>query len=221
MSSLLHRFGICTEMLLCSIIMLSLLGIPAMLLKNSASASQPVAGSAMREHHPHAAYDALPLSFELNQGQTNQEVRFLARSEGYVLFLTPTEAVMALDNPSAHRKGKENRAAGDATNVFESSHSGARPPRSIVRMKLEGANPEPQVEGLEQLATTSNYFAGSDPANWRTDISTYARVRYAQVYPGIDMVYYGNQHQLEYDFVVSPGADPNRICLLYTSPSPR
>ena len=195
MSSPSHRFGICVEILLCSIIMLSLIGIPAILLTNCASASQPATGSAARQHHPRAAYDALPLSFELNQGQTNQAVRFLARSEGYVLFLTPTEAVMALDNPSAHRKGKENRLA-DAANVFESSHSGARPPRSIVRMKLEGANPEPQVEGLEQLATTSNYFAGSDPAKWQTDISTYARVRYAQVYPGIDMLYYGNQRRL-------------------------
>src|SRR4029079_11177977 len=132
-----------------------------------ASASQPTAGSAVRQHHPPAAYDALPLRFELNQGQTNQAVSFLARSEGYVLFLTPTEAVMALDNPSAHRKGKENRTADDATNVFESNHTRARPPRSIVRMKLEGANPEPQVEGLDQLETSTSYFAGSDPANWR------------------------------------------------------
>src|SRR5215203_629511 len=210
MSSPLHRFGICAEMLLCLIIMLSLIGIP-ILLTNSASASQPAAGSAVRQHHPHAAYDALPLSFEINEGQTNQAVRFLARSEGYVLFLTPTEAVMALDNPSAHRKGKENREAGDGTNFLESSHTRARLPRSIVRMKLEDANPEPQVEGLEQLATTTNYFAGSDPANWRTEISTYARVRYAQVYPGIDMVYYGNQRQLEYDFVIAPGYDPEAI----------
>src|SRR6185295_6200374 len=208
-----HRFGIRKEILLCLIIM-SLIGIPAILRTSHATASHPAAGSAAHQHHPHAAYDALPLSFELNQGQTNQEVRFLARSEGYVLFLTPTEAVMALDNPSAHKKGKENRAAGDATN-FESSHSGARPPRSIVRMKLEGANPDPQVEGLEQLATTSNYFAGSDPAKWQTDISTYARVSYAQVYPGIDMLYYGNQRRLEYDFVITPGSDPEVIQLAF------
>jgi hypothetical protein len=202
-------------MLLCLIIMLSLIGIPVIFLTNCASASQPAAGSAVRQYHPHAAYDALPLSFELNEGQTNQAVKFLARSEGYVLFLTATEAVMALDNPSAHRKGKENREGGDGTNVFDSSHTRARPPRSIVRMKLDGANPEPQVEGLEQLATSTNYFAGSDPANWRTDISTYARVRYAEVYPGIDMVYYGNQRQLEYDFVIAPGANPEVIQIAF------
>ena len=82
-------------------------------------------------------------------------------------------------------------------------------------MKLEGANRTPQVEGLEQLATTSNYFAGSDPASWHTGISTYARVRYAQVYPGIDMVYYGNQRQLEYDFVVAPGFHPEVIQIAF------
>ena len=95
MSSLLHRFGICVEILLCSIIMLSLTGIPVILLTNCASANQSATGGSLHRHHPRAAYDALPLSFELNKGQTNKAVRFLARSEGYVLFLTPTEAVMA------------------------------------------------------------------------------------------------------------------------------
>ena len=215
MSSPSNRFGICVEMLLCSIIKLSLIGVPAILLTSYATAIQPAAGSAARQHHPHAAYDAPPFIFELNRGQTNQAVRFLARSAGYVLFLTPTEAVMALDNPSAHRKGKENREGGEGTNVSDSSHTGARPPRPIVRLKLEGANPEPQVEGLEQLATTSNYFTGSDPAKWQTDIPTYARVRYSQVYPGIDMIYYGNQRQLEYDFVIAPGSNPEVIQIAF------
>ena len=82
-------------------------------------------------------------------------------------------------------------------------------------MKLEGANPAPQIEGLDQLSTTSNYFAGPDPAAWRTNIPNYARVRYAQVYPGIDMVYYGNQRRLEYDFVVAPGSDPETIQIAF------
>src|ERR1051325_793688 len=153
-----------------------------------------------------ANHQSLPLSFELNQGQTHQRVKFLARTEGYVLFLTATEAVMALDNPASHRKGKENRG-----NDLASIEEKARPPRSIVRMKLEGANVASQIDGLEQLPTISNYFAGSDPTEWRTDIPNYARVRYAQVYPGIDMVYYGDQRQLEYDFVVAPGANSELI----------
>jgi len=148
-----------------------------------------------------AVADALPLNFELNQGQTHQRVKFLARSEGYVLFLTSTEAVMALDNPAAHRKGKENLDINEKP----------RPPRSIVRMKLEGANPAPQIEGLDQLTTKSNYFAGADPTAWRTGIPNYARVRYAQVYPGIDMIYYGDARRLEYDFIIAPGSDPEII----------
>lgn len=156
---------------------------------------------------PNLSADALPLNFELNQGQTNQRVKYVARSEGYVLFLTPTEAVMALDNPATHRRGKDDR---------DSSEPKAKPSRSIVRMKLKGANPAPQIEGLDPLTTRSNYFAGSDPGAWRTDIPNYARVRYAQVYPGIDMVYYGNQRRLEYDFIVAPGSDPKIIEIAFS-----
>lgn len=163
----------------------------------------------LRQSEPHSVHNTLPLNFELNQGQTDQRARFVARSNGYVLFLTATEAVMALDNPAAHRKGKENR--GVSANDFESTGKGAMPPRSIVRLKLKGANPAPQIEGLDQLTARSNYFAGSDPTAWRTGIPNFARVRYAQVYPGIDMVYYGEQRRLEHDFIVAPGANPDII----------
>ncbi|HKO96289.1 MAG TPA: SBBP repeat-containing protein [Pyrinomonadaceae bacterium] len=177
---------------------------------------------------PRDAYGALPLSFELNQGQTDGQVKFLARSSGYLLFLTPTEVVMALENPEAHGRGKETREA--RRSVDESGRREQRSiqpdrvvanedeprlPRSIVRMKLVGANPSPLVEGLDQLSTTTNYFAGSDPAEWRTNIPTFNRVRYSEVYPGIDMVYYGDQRRLEYDFVVTPGADPSVIELAF------
>ena len=121
MSSPLHRFAFCAETLLCLIIVLSLIGIPVALLTSCASAKTVPA----RQHHSRTPYESLPLNFELNQGQTNQTVKFLARSEGYVLFLTATEAVMALDNPAAHRKGKENPEASDGTNGFESSHTKA------------------------------------------------------------------------------------------------
>jgi len=158
----------------------------------------------------------LPLSFELNQGQTNDRVKFLARSSGYLLFLTSNEAVMALDNPAAHRKGKENREASSRNDDGRSADSGTRPPRSIIRMKLAGANPAPRIEGLNQLASSSNYFSGPDPAKWRTNIPNYSRVRYAEVYPGIDMVYYGDQRQLEYDFVVAPGAGTDAIQMAFS-----
>jgi hypothetical protein len=118
-----------------------------------------------------------------------------------VLFLTATEVVMALDNPAAHRKGKEN----------QSTEAKTRPPRSIVRWRLEGANRAAQIEGLDQLNTRSNYFAGPDATAWRTNIPNYARVHYSQVYLGIDMVYYGSQRRLEYDFIVAPGSDPEIV----------
>jgi hypothetical protein len=178
----------------------SLFGLPTLLLTTRTPPNVPQYQAT--KFAPPAVNDTLPLNFELNQGQTHQRVRFLARTEGYVLFLTATEAVMALDNPAAHRKSKEN---------LDMRAERARPPRSIVRMKLKGANPEPQVEGLDQLPTRSNYFAGTDPTAWRSNISNYARVRYAQVYPGIDMIYYGNERRLEYDFNVAPGSDPELI----------
>src|SRR5439155_21319611 len=83
----------------------------------------------------------------------------------------------------------------------------------ILRMKLVGANQAANVPALDELSGKSNYFIGNDPKKWRTDVPTYGKVKYAGVYPGIDLVYYGNQRQLEYDFVVAPGADPKAIQL--------
>ena len=134
-------------------------------------------------------YVNLPLSFEANQGQTDAQVRYLSRGQGYSLFLTDSEAVLSLP-----QKGK----AGD-----------------VVRMQLSGANQKPLVSGVDQLPGKSNYFIGNDPSKWRRDVPTYRRVRYKDVYPGVDLVYYGNQRQLEYDFVVAPGADPAAIRLVF------
>src|SRR5204863_5584667 len=83
----------------------------------------------------------------------------------------------------------------------------------VLRMKLVGANRTAKVTGLDELPGKANYFIGNDPKKWRTDVPTYAKVQYRDVYPGIDLVYYGNQGKLEYDFVVAPGADPNAIAL--------
>src|SRR6185295_14594546 len=208
MSPLFNKYNRSIETLLCAILALSLIGIPVSTFTTPAFANNPEPPA-----HPVRWSDtgaALPLSFELNQGQTNERVRFLARSDGYVLFLTATEAVMALENPAAHSKGKD-----DLELRSRAEDSESRPPRRIVRMKLEGANPDPRIEGLEQVPATSNYFGGSNPAEWHTDIPSFTRVRYAQVYPGIDMVYYGNQRRLENDFVITPGADPNFIQMAF------
>src|SRR5206468_2502677 len=84
---------------------------------------------------------------------------------------------------------------------------------AALRLKLVAANAAPQVSGMEELPGKSNYFRGSDPRKWRTNVPTYAKVKYAGVYPGVDLVYYGNQGQLEYDFIVAPGAKPSAIAL--------
>src|SRR5207249_8801556 len=83
----------------------------------------------------------------------------------------------------------------------------------VLRMKLVGANQAARVTALDELPGKSNYFVGNDPKKWRTDVPTYGKVKYEGVYPGIDLIYYGNQRQLEYDFVVAPGADPKAITL--------
>ena len=82
-------------------------------------------------------------------------------------------------------------------------------------MKLVGSKSEPHIEGVDQLPSVSNYFTANDPKKWRTDVPNYAKVRYKDIYPGIDLIYYGNQRQLEYDFVVAPGADPRGIALSF------
>jgi uncharacterized protein (TIGR03437 family) len=130
------------------------------------------------------AYGKLPLSFEANQGQVDARVKFMARGDGYSLFLTANEAVLALRS-------------------------------SVLRMKLAGAHPTPQIKGLDKLPGKSNYFIGRDPRRWRANVPTYSRVRYRNAYPGIDLIYYGNQRRLEYDFVIAPGADPRMIRLAF------
>ena len=157
------------------------------------------------------AYGNLPLSFEANHSQTDPAVKFISRGSGYSLFLTPTEAVLTLRNGDRRIESDDLRSPGSPTRT---SHPSSRPD-TVLRMKLVGANPgqEPQITGLEELPGKVNYFIGNDPKKWRTNVSTYAKVKYQNVYPGVDLVYYGKQRQLEYDFVVKPGADPNWIRL--------
>ncbi len=159
------------------------------------------------------AYAALPLAFEANQGQTDERVDFLARGRGYMVFLTSTEAVFALpQNPTAQRQ--EHRVA---THHPQLSDSGPRTTDSglILRMQLVGANVNPRGAGGKELPGKVHYFRGNDPQKWRTNIPTYAKVKYQEVYPGVDLVYYGNQRQLEYDFVIAPGVDPRIIRLAF------
>ncbi|MGB8851380.1 MAG: SBBP repeat-containing protein [Candidatus Acidiferrales bacterium] len=135
------------------------------------------------------SYGKLPLAFEPNNGQSAGEVKFLARGNGYTLFLTPAEAVFAM------RKSAKNET---------------------LRMNLDGANSNAKFTALDELPGKSNYLIGNDRSKWQTNVPNYRAVRESSVYPGIDLVYYGNQRQLEYDFVVAPGANPRAIELAFS-----
>jgi hypothetical protein len=144
------------------------------------------------------SYGKLPLSFEPNEGQTDPRVKFLSRAGNRTLWLTNHEAVLAVGRTA---RVSEVKAPKESEIV-----------PAVLRMKFVGANANPQIAGEDKQAGTVNYFFGK-PEQWRTKIPTYARVRYRSLYPGIDLVFYGNNRELEYDLVVSPGADPGRIRL--------
>ena len=148
-------------------------------------------------------YGRLPLSFERNQGQADPRVEFLSHGRGYTLFLTGNEADVVLQGSKSKEKIKNQQSRIED--------------ESIVRMRLVGANPTATVTGAEELPGKINYLIGQDPKSWRTNIPAYRRVRVENAYPCVDVVYYGNQGLLEYDFVVAPGADPSVIRLALDS----
>ncbi len=157
-----------------------------------------------------AAYGKLPLGFEANRGQSDGAVDFIARGAGYSLFLKPTEAVFVMVGQS----GKQSKNSSGHPAEKKAANSLARQ-SAVLRMKLIGANSKSSSEGAEEQAGKVSYFTGDDESKWRTDVPTFGRVNYKQIYPGIDMTYYGNQRQLEYDFVVAPGADSRQIALAF------
>ena len=187
-------------------------------------------------------FGTVPLHFEPNEGQAGSDVRYLSRGAGCTLLLKSSEAVLALRKPLAEPRAKAKRIvtgeeAGGETSSEHREEQRSRQPvavsaeasdvadpnlvdqpldrPTIVRIKLLGADLQPRLTSLTQLPGKSNYFLGNDPDRWRTDIPHYGRVQYHDVYPGIDLVYYGTQGELEYDFVVAPGADPSVIQLKF------
>ena len=148
--------------------------------------SKPPAPSA--QHGIAGDYGRLPLSFEPNVGQTDSRVQFVSRGNGYTMFFAGDETIVRLRN-------------------------GSHAPQAGVRMTLAGSRRDASATALDPLPGVTNYFIGKDPRKWHANVPSYGRVQYHDIYPGIDVVYYGNQRQLEYDFVVAPGADPRAIGL--------
>lgn len=146
-------------------------------------------------------YGRLPMMFEANQGQTGAAVNFLSRGRGYTAFLTSGGMVLNL------RKPRVDSSAANSTAPLQNAGSKV----TTLTFELVGANQNPAVVGENQQPGHINYFIGRDRSKWRTNVPTYARVRYKDVYPGIDLIYYGNHQQLEYDFAVAAGGNPNKI----------
>ena len=213
--------------LLASLILFSL---AALILLSSGPVLIESKPAADRKQQTLAGYGKLPLSFEacfeVNCGQTGEQAKFLSRGNGYTLLLSSTGAVLtipgrarkqAATTPLLTSPSLSDRSLTFAAGMgFPGDSSASEEPgtkQTVIRMRLVGANPEAVVKGLEELPGKSNYFIGNNPEKWRANVPHYGRVQYREVYPGVDLVYYGNPQQLEFDFVIAPGADPAVIRL--------
>src|SRR5882724_2917672 len=166
----------------------------------AAAVSKDTANRASDQQRMIRQYGALPLSFEPNDGQADPIAKYIARGPGFRVALLSDAVITQLDaGPAAAATGENDRAG--------------RPTR--IRINLIDANPKAKASDENLLPGTSNYFKGNDSTKYLTDIPTFGRVRFSDVYPNIDVVYYGNARQLEYDFVVSPGGDARRIRLAF------
>src|SRR4030095_5443487 len=154
-----------------------------------------------------SAQHCFPLTFAPNRGQAQAGVEFVGRADGFALLLKRNEAVLSL------RKPLRTPARGAASNTPQPNWEPSAP--HLLTMMLEGANATPNISGESRQEARANYFIGNDPAKWIRHVETYSRVSYSSVYQGIDLVFYGTDRQLEYDFTVAPGADPRAIRLRF------
>ncbi len=191
----------------CSVVAVALgVGFPPLVPSGTRASSLQASGQEQAGETPEVR-GGLPLRFEENVGQTDEAVRWVARSPGMTLFLTDTEAVFALAEPNAGLRAK----------VFPDVVEPSPEPTEgrVLRMRTVGANAAAAFSAGRELPGVSNYFLGDDPSQWRTGVRSFDSVRYEGVYDGVDLVYYGNDGAVEYDFEVAPGADPGRIALAF------
>ena len=167
------------------------------------TASKPATGAPNSSVAPKPIH--LPLFFEANRGQADSRVRFMARGKGYTLLLTPTETILAESKTQVSTRS--NAFVPFQSPLVTTKASGG----SVIRMQLVGANSAPAMTGLDELPGKVNYLIGNDPSKWQTQVPLYSQARTEQVYPGVDLLFHGDEKQLEYDFVVAPGADPSKI----------
>ena len=132
------------------------------------------------------------LNFEANVGQWNKSIHYISKTNNYTLYLFDSEAYLSFND-----------------NVNKEEFN----PGTIIGMKLKGGNQKPEISGLNEVKKKTNYYKGSNPNQWFTGIKNYAAVKYKNVYPGIDLVFYSNNGHLEYDFIISPSGNVRDICL--------
>ncbi|MDQ1388150.1 MAG: hypothetical protein QOF56_1604 [Acidobacteriaceae bacterium] len=178
---------------------------------SSSSLSPSQTGMAPERSRIQAGYAALPLAFEQNEGQTDPQVKFLARGNGYTLFLTANDAVFSLHARPMARKSPTMSGG----NLPQRGHT-PEGSDAVVRMHLVGGNSMASVEGSSALPGTANYFIGNDSSKWRSAVIRYARVSYQNVYPGVNMAFHGAEREMEFDFVLAPGANPAPIGFQFT-----
>jgi Beta-propeller repeat len=178
--------------------------------KHSAAKPLRPALSAENGAKVRASLETLPLAFEANQGQNDPQVKYMARGNGYAVFLTANDTVFALHSSSQAAATGLSRDRG----VTATTQRAAEKDRTAaIHMRLVGGNPQSQITAGSELPGRSNYFMGTDPNQWHANVAQYARISYREAYPGVNMAFYGVQKQLEFDFIVAPGASPAPIRL--------
>jgi hypothetical protein len=169
--------------------------------------------------HVQREFASLPMAFEPNQGQTDPAVKYMARGRGYKLYLTPSEAILTV-----RKRGQ----ASEVMSMIQDKRLGpakvknmlrrrqemkAASLTAVVRMQMLGGNSQAGLSAADPESGKVNYFIGNDPTKWHSNIPLYGRVSYKNLYPGVDLAFHGAEQQLEFDYLVSPGANPGAIAL--------
>jgi len=161
-------------------------------------------------------YGNVPLMFEANQGQADGQIKYLSHGSNYSVYLKAGGMLLALHPSGTAHSATASAAIPEQNRLYASPiHQRVKAARkrskTVIAVDLVGAARNPRIAGEDRLVTKVNYFIGRDPSKWRRNVPTYSRIRYSNVYSGIDLVYYGNNHKIEYDFDLAPGADPAKI----------
>jgi hypothetical protein len=161
--------------------------------------------SPVEQAHITSSFGNVPLSFEPNLGQSDPQVKFTARGNGYQLFLTPEKAVISL----AHSRKMNPRSDADRATPSADERT------SVIQMEFLGAQDQPEISASAPLPGVSNYFIGADPYRWATGVPHYAQVNYRDIYPGVSLHFSGEGQEVGLGFVVAAGADPSTVHLRF------